>query len=61
MKPHKKSKVAQSPAAFPVTTVNGENVAPGYNTVPYKHAKSKYISIDAYLLWKNITEKHLNA
>ena len=57
----KKSKVAQSPAAFPVTTVNGENVAPGYNTVPYKHAKSKYISIDAYLLWKNITEKHLNA
>ena len=44
----KKSKVAQSPAAFPVTTVNGENVAPGYNTVPYKHAKSKYISTDAY-------------
>ena len=29
-----KPKVAKSPAAFPVTTVNGENVAPGYNTVP---------------------------
>merc|ERR1711890_100575 len=29
---------ASSPAAFPVTTVNGENVAPGYNTVPAQTA-----------------------
>merc|ERR1712037_599168 len=32
------AQVAQSPAAFPVTTVNGENVAPGYNTVPAQTA-----------------------
>merc|ERR1712212_1383224 len=31
-------KVAQSPAAFPVTTVDGQNVAPGYNTVPAQTA-----------------------
>merc|ERR1712130_664908 len=32
------AQVAKSPAAFPVTTVNGENVAPGYNTVPAQTA-----------------------
>merc|ERR1711970_1246893 len=29
---------AAAPAAFPVTTVDGQNVAPGYNTVPAQTA-----------------------
>ena len=31
---HQTSQLATSPAHFPVTVVGGENVAPGYNTVP---------------------------
>ena len=42
---HQTSQLATSPAHFPVTVVGGENVAPGYNTVPaqvpryYLHSK----------------------
>ena len=50
---HQTSQLATSPAHFPVTVVGGENVAPGYNTVPAQvpryYLHSGYYRLSTYL------------